>query len=212
MANIYEKYCIKYLEEQNNLDYICKNLIPSIKYPTEEIFLKIMEKVGIDALNYISKNLDENIAVKYLTQYPSLIKFIKNQTKEMCKFVMAQNIMLFKYIKCKTQEMCEAVNRNYTLLKYINDQTEEVCKLAILNNPNALMYIKNPTLKMLKYALNLLPYSVKLNNLAIKISYEIYKYLLDLKNIDFNDWYYTTYTNDVWENLPWKILTGTKQS
>jgi hypothetical protein len=77
----------------------------------------------IDKKNEFSKRPTKEI-VKLLDQDPTLLRFIKNPTKEM---------------------QIECLKKDGTVIQYIRNPSEELQKVAVENNPEALFLIANPT-------------------------------------------------------------------
>jgi hypothetical protein len=98
------------------------------------------------------------------------LEFLENQTKELCKIAVNQNIysfvfikdknikmellenllekngMLLQFIKNKTSNLCEAALKNDVMaLQYIDENPENYYEFAINSNPMALEFIKNKT-------------------------------------------------------------------
>lgn len=62
------------------------------------------------------------------------------------KLLVRQNGLNLKYIINQTDEICElAVQRNGSALEYVINQTDKICKLAVQRNGLALKYVINQT-------------------------------------------------------------------
>jgi len=177
---MYEQYCLNLIDTFPSSVFLIRNEIALIKFPTEKICNKLINKYGDIILrhgtNYFT-NLDENIAIEYVDKYPYLIKFITNQTPEMCK---------------------KAIKYNSFTIKDVKNQTLDICKYALLRNSAAISNIKNVTPELLIYAMNLNKYSWQSLE---KITYELYVCLLDFDPVDFSALYHKKYTEDIWENI-----------
>ena len=65
------------------------------------------------------------------------LKFVKNQTEEICLAAVKQNCSALEYVKNQTEEMClVAVNRYSLAFMYVKKQTEQVCLAAVKQIPN----------------------------------------------------------------------------
>lgn len=63
---------------------------------------------------------------------------------------------LIRYVKDQTHEMCIAsIKNNWTALKYIKDQTPLLCKLAVDINPQAMKYVRGNEMRTLVYLMGL---------------------------------------------------------
>ena len=68
------------------------------------------------------------------------LEHINHQTIKSCGICL-------KYVKNQTDEICKlAVRQDGTALQYVKEQTNEICELAIKQDPFALIYVKNPTI------------------------------------------------------------------
>ncbi|NJK16351.1 DUF4116 domain-containing protein, partial [Clostridioides difficile] len=60
------------------------------------------------------------------------LKYVKEQTEEVCLKAVKQDYRMLKYVNKQTEEVClEAVRQNYRALYYINDKTDNVLIEAI---------------------------------------------------------------------------------
>jgi len=86
------------------------------------------------------------------------LKYIANQTKDICRIAIKQNPYALKYIANQTKEICRiAIKHNPYTLKYIDDQTEYICMLAIQRDPYTIQYVKKHTLKICTSAMKINP-------------------------------------------------------
>jgi hypothetical protein len=86
------------------------------------------------------------IAVK---QNGYCLKFIKEQSTEICIAAISQHYYAMKYIKDLVTFFKQnpiyriiAVRDNGMMLQYIQNQTPEICSIAVKQNPDALQFIK----------------------------------------------------------------------
>lgn len=84
------------------------------------------------------------------------LKYVKNQTPEICLAAVEQNGLALQYVINQTPEIClEAVKQNFSALQYVRNQTPEICLAALGysgNDENCLLYIRD--LSVLKPYLN----------------------------------------------------------
>ena len=92
----------------------------------------------------VTKYEDYIIHIIYLLKCGCIIKYIGNQSPEMCTVAAMTNYHALKYIKHRSIGIdLAAVYENYNALKYIKIPTYHMCMVAIQKNPKALKYIKN---------------------------------------------------------------------
>ena len=83
----------------------------------------------------------------YVKDNPLILRYIDNQTDEICKLAVQQNAYALFHVKEQTDEICKiAVQKDGYTLCYVKNQTYEICKLAVQQNRWALGYVKNQTL------------------------------------------------------------------
>lgn len=165
-----ETELIKYLEsyEENNFVWIREVEIPDdarvyvdhLKYKTNQIILK--KRMHLDDFRI------KNITMMDLIVNARLLKFIENQTEELCKIMMRTNPFALEFVRNQTEEMCEIAIRIYPfVLKFVKNQTDKLCKIAIIINPLALKCVKNQTEELCRMAIMENP----LANKFVKIKY-----------------------------------------
>ena len=109
----------------------------------QEQLLYVKDKQFI--LRYIDNQTDE-ICELAIQQHYYALHYIKNQTSLLSKIAVQQNGLALRYVKEQTEEICKfAVQRNGLALQYVKEQTEEICKLAVQQNGLALKYVQNQT-------------------------------------------------------------------
>lgn len=118
------------------------NLHPKFLKTLRQCHALNLYAIHINALTikYIKNQTPDlcNLAIAY---NPECIKYIKNQD-EYCSLVMDKAPNFFKYINNPTYAMClKAGKYNGLLLYYIKYQTLELCKLAVENNIFAFQYV-----------------------------------------------------------------------
>ena len=63
---------------------------------------------------------------------------------EEVKLAVQQNGYALRYVHNQTEELCKlAVQQNGYALRYVHNQTEELCKLAVQQNGYALQYVSD---------------------------------------------------------------------
>jgi len=114
-----------------------------INYVGEEA-LKAVKQDG-DALKYVKDQTPE-ICTEAVKRNGYALKYVKDQTPEICTEAVKRNGYALRYVKDQTPEICtEAVKRNGYALKYVKDQTPEICTEAVKRNGYALRYVKDQT-------------------------------------------------------------------
>ncbi|EGT3945313.1 TPA: hypothetical protein KOR49_002193 [Clostridioides difficile] len=137
----------------------------------------LLEHVKFDELNLTKEQL-YNLYLIAVKQDGFALKFIKEQTEEICIEAVKEYYLALEFVKEQTERIClEAVKECHTALFYIKQQTPEICIEAIKNNKNALCYVKNPTEDIYIEAL-------KQDKLIIKYIKDKEKYL-DMFNIKY---------------------------
>ena len=90
------------------------------------------------------------------------LKFIKEQTEEMCRLAVQQDGNALLNVKEPSEELCRlAVQQNGHALLYVKEPSEEVCRLAVQQNGWAIQYMKEPSEEVCRLA-------VQQNGLAIQ--------------------------------------------
>ena len=83
------------------------------------------------------------------------LRFVKDQTDEICELVVCKNGIALQYVKNQTNRLCElAVSQEGTTLQYVLLQTDEICKLAVSQNGEALQYVLLQTDEICKIAVS----------------------------------------------------------
>lgn len=94
--------------------------------------------------SFTFENTDEKLMV---SKYGNNIKYIDNQTDELCKLAIEQNPKSFIFIKDKTPKICMmAVKKDGLLLQFINEQNIQLCLEAVKQNGLSLKYVKEQNL------------------------------------------------------------------
>ena len=76
----------------------------------------------------------------------STLKFIENQTEEMCLIAVAKDFRTINYAKVQTEEMCLIAVRQYgSALQFVKEQTDAVCLEAVKNKGLAICFVENKT-------------------------------------------------------------------
>ena len=94
----------------------------------------------------------------------SALLHIKNQTPELCAYAVKQNGLALQYIyrRYQPEELCIlAITQNVNAFRYVYNQTEELCILAVTKNGLMLQFVKDQTDEICKCA-------VKQNGLALR--------------------------------------------
>ena len=104
-----------------------------------------------EIINFI--DLGDDFWINIVKKNGLMIKYIKDQTEEICKLAVQEDANALPYVKKQTEEICKlAVQRNGEALKYVKEQTEEICILAVKKDANILPYVKEQTEEICKVA------------------------------------------------------------
>jgi len=78
--------------------------------------------------------------------YGHCLRFIRDQTDELCHLAILQNANAIKHVKNQTEELCShALHQNANSIEFIGDPTTEMWKLAVHLNPYTLRLLHNQT-------------------------------------------------------------------
>ena len=71
------------------------------------------------------------------------LKYVKNQTPELCMVAVKQNGWALNYVKDQTPELCmAAVKQDGRVLEFVQGQTPEIIQAAIEQDPDAIEFVK----------------------------------------------------------------------
>ena len=123
-------------------------------------FWIIIVEQNANALRYV-KNQTEQMCCVAVNQNPLTLQFVKEQTDTICRVALHKNGLVLHYVKphLLTVDLCKiAVQQNGYALHIICESslaTEEVCKLAVKQNGLALRYVnvKNQTDEICRLAI-----------------------------------------------------------
>ncbi len=161
-----------------------KILISDFINELNETFQYIIIKQNYKYLRYIDQN--SKIKNKIDTFYSNITKFdkrtlkyIKNQTEELCLEAVKNDGMSLEFIKNKTTKIyLEAVKNNGLALQFINEQTYEICLEAVKNN-GIILKLVDKQFQIDELCLE----AIKSNCFALQYvdnqTYEICKYAVD---------------------------------
>lgn len=122
----------------------------------EEMTLEELERkkenliVVNEGINYnFNGNRSSQRAVSKNGRY---LKYVKNQTSNICLAAVEQNGFALQYVINQTPEIClAAIEQNFRALQYVRNQTPELCLAALTysdNDEECLLYIRD--LSMIK--------------------------------------------------------------
>lgn len=140
-----EKYSriLKYSDNVTHIDII--NAIRHCPF-----FLQDYKKQS-PAICFLSAHLYGDLALQHATF----------KTEKVCLAAIRKNPEALKYVDNQTYEMCHiAVNLDGCSIRYVKEQTEDLCIDACYNHPCAIYYIKNQTpaicrAAIIKHSINL---------------------------------------------------------
>jgi hypothetical protein len=75
--------------------------------------------------------------------YISLLKYVKNQTEEICLIAVEYEGFMLEYVKNQTEKICLAAVKEFGFaLRLVERQTEEICLAALKEDPNSICFVK----------------------------------------------------------------------
>lgn len=84
--------------------------------------------------------------VEYALGNAEAMKYVKEQTPEICKFALRQNIEAMKYIKDQTEDLCRyAIDIDPETIRFMKNPSLDVCKKAILYDAELIRFVENQT-------------------------------------------------------------------
>lgn len=91
----------------------------------------------------------EKFCIGLVSYNGNMLKYISDQTEEMCRIAVQNQPFAIRFAKIQTPEIClEAVKNCGLLLKYVENQTEEMCIAAIQSEEYSIFHIKEQTEKI----------------------------------------------------------------
>jgi len=83
-------------------------------------------------------------ALEAVKQDGYALRYVKDQTEEICIEAVKQYGNALQFVKDQTEEIClEAVKQYGNALQYVKDQTEEICIEAVKQYRYALQYVNS---------------------------------------------------------------------
>ena len=87
-----------------------------------------------------------SLRVKILQKLPNQIRFLSNQTDEICLEAVKNSGIALEFVTKQTDEICLEAVKNYGFaLKFVKNQTDEICIEAVKNNGLALEFVTKQT-------------------------------------------------------------------
>lgn len=132
---------LKFVKEQEQTPEMC---IAAVKRKVlEDYFVEI----GLDDydLKFVKEQTTE-ICIEAVRSNFKALEFVKEQTPELCLEAVRNDGNALRYVKEQTTELClGAVSNCSWALKYVKEQTPEICIEAVKNTGFALEYVKEQT-------------------------------------------------------------------
>ena len=98
------------------------------------------------ALRYVQNQTPE-LCMAAVTQNGHALQYVQNQTPEICIAAVMRIGYALEHVTNQTPEICTAaVAENGWALQYVADQTPELCMAAVARSATALRYVKIPSL------------------------------------------------------------------
>lgn len=106
---------------------------------------RVFDACGIK--KYMNSIDNKRILLKTVKVFPESIKYIKEQTEDLCLLAVGNDGLTLKYVKMQTEQICiAAVRQCGSALKYVKIQTEQICIAAVRQyGIMALKYVKDQT-------------------------------------------------------------------
>ncbi|MCC0726709.1 DUF4116 domain-containing protein [Clostridioides sp. ZZV14-6045] len=103
----------------------------------------LLEDVRWDELN-LTKEQIYNLYIIAVRQDGLALRYIKNQTEEICMEAVKQDGRALKYVKNQTEEICiEAVKEDGLTLIEVKEQTDKICKEALKEDKHEVRYVND---------------------------------------------------------------------
>jgi hypothetical protein len=121
-------------------------------FSTNQIILDLNNKVSVCEFYDWG---DNQVCKKIISKNGDLLRYVKNQTEEICIMAVIERNFFdtLKWVKNQTNSICEAaVTRNGHALQFVKHQTDYICELAVQQDGYALVYVRNKTAKICRLA------------------------------------------------------------
>jgi len=131
--------------------FIITNIVDFEQVP-DSFWIRMLSKDGL-ALKYV-KEQTHDICKLAIRQNHNALRYVKDQTRDLCMLTVRMNSFSIRHVRDQTEEICTiAVKQNGLALQNIRDQTENLCKLAVEENSSALQYAKIQTYDLCRLAI-----------------------------------------------------------
>jgi hypothetical protein len=128
-----------------------------------------------ELLKYID-NQTEEICLEAVKKNGWALRYVKKQTPEICLAAVKENGWALQYVKEQTSEIClAAVKKAGTALEHVKEQTPEICSAALKEDNSAFFYVQKPTDKQALDAFKINPSLISNKSLSEKVQLEIVK-------------------------------------
>nr|QBK87597.1 MAG: protein of unknown function DUF4116 [Marseillevirus LCMAC201] len=114
-------------------------------FSNEEVFEIIQQYGGGEVLKYVKEQTEE-ICLAAVKVNGLALKYVKVQTEEICLAAVQEYGRALESVKEQTSEIClAAVQRYGWALEFVKVQTPEICLAAVQQHRRALQYVKEQT-------------------------------------------------------------------
>jgi hypothetical protein len=97
------------------------------------------------------RNLKGKEALAAVKQNSYALRFVSEQTEEICLAAVKQNGYALRFVSEQTEEIClAAVKQDGYALQYVSEQTEEICLAAVKQNSYALEFVSETIMQSLQ--------------------------------------------------------------
>jgi hypothetical protein len=122
-----------------------RNISELKEWNDDEFCMNIISKEKYCAMRYV-KNQTPELCLAAVQQNGLALQHVKNQTPKLCMVAVQKNGWSLRYVQNQTPEIClVAVQQNGLTLKYVTIQTPELCLAAVREYGYALQHVKNQT-------------------------------------------------------------------
>ena len=109
------------------------------------------------------KTIKDCDALAAVNQDGWALKYVQNQTEEICLAAVNQDGYALQYVQNQTEEIClAAVNESGYALRFVQNQTEAICLAAVNQDGDALRYVQPSIFKNMTQDLTVEEVSEKL--------------------------------------------------
>jgi hypothetical protein len=134
----------------SNMLNIKKNYVTGYEFKNKKVVKDIYNNYNDQTYKInINTFVDEFYYIKLIfmiEKNPDILKYIKNQTPDICLAAVKQDGMTLQYVQSQTPDIClAAVEQTGMALQYVQSQTPDICLAAVKQDGMALQYVQSQT-------------------------------------------------------------------